>query len=128
MIDGIPTEFDRIYDSILIRRENWRKKHPRTKKRKSKIINVMTRTSILRKTPDWEKARPEWAIYEHFFYNDNGLVRKVEGLVEKNRLVKGSDGVVETLKGYTEVRWDGSGCCFDAVQNVRRKQYDIRFD
>lgn len=30
MIDGIPTEFDRIFESILIRRTNWRKKHPRS--------------------------------------------------------------------------------------------------
>lgn len=88
----------------------------------------MTRTSILRKTPDWEKARPEWAIYEHFFYNDNGLVRKVEGLVDKIYFVNEDSTVIGKVKGYTEVRWDGSGCCFDAVRNVRRKQYDIRFD
>ena len=36
MIDGIPTEFDRIYESILIRRANWRKKHPQSKNNKSK--------------------------------------------------------------------------------------------
>ena len=36
MNDGIPTEFDRIYESILIRRANWRKKHPYRKNRKSK--------------------------------------------------------------------------------------------
>ena len=41
----------------------------------------MAETRLLRKTLDWEKARPEWAIYEHFFYNDAGQVRKVEGLV-----------------------------------------------
>ena len=36
MNDGIPTEFDRIYETILIRRANWRKKHPYRKNRKSK--------------------------------------------------------------------------------------------
>lgn len=88
----------------------------------------MTRTSLLRKTADWEKARPDWAIYDHFFYNDAGQVRKVEGLVEKNRLMQSADGVVGEVKGYTEVRWDGLGRCFHAVYNVRRKEYDIRFD
>lgn len=87
----------------------------------------MTRTNILRKTPDWEKARPDWAIYEHIFYNDAGQVRKVEGLVEQNRTVKSRDGVVEVVKGYTEVRWDGFGYCFD-VHNKRKKDYDIHFD
>lgn len=87
----------------------------------------MARTTLLRKTADWEKARPDWAIYEHFFYNDAGQVRKVEGLVENNRLVKDGRGVVQEVKGYTEVRWDGSGCCFHAVYNVRKKQYDIHF-
>ncbi len=83
---------------------------------------------LLRKTPDWEKARPDWAIYDHFFYNDAGQVRKVEGLVEKNRLMKSGDGVVGVVKGYIEVRWDGFGCCFDAVRGTRKKDYDIRFD
>ena len=72
----------------------------------------MTGKSLLRKTADWEKACPDWAIYEHFFYNDAGQVRKVEGLVENNRLVKDRTGVVQEVKGYTEVRWDGFGCCF----------------
>lgn len=87
----------------------------------------MTRTSLLRKTADWEVARPDWAIYDHFFYNEAGQVRKVEGLVEKNRLMQSDEGVVGVVKGYTEVRWDGSGCCWSASGNVRKKQYDIHF-
>lgn len=87
----------------------------------------MTKTSLLRKTADWEAARPDWAIYDHFFYNDAGQVRKVEGLVEKNRLMQSADGVVGVVNGYTEVRWDGLGRCFHASSNVRKKEYDIHF-
>ena len=87
----------------------------------------MKRINILRKTADWEVARPDWAIYEHFYYDKNGQVRKVEGLIEKNRLMQSDDGVVEEVKGYTEVRWDGFGCCWSANGNVRKNQYDIRF-
>ena len=87
----------------------------------------MTKTSLLRKTADWEAARPDWAIYDHFFYNEAGQVRKVEGLVKKNRLMQSDEGVVGVVKGYTEVRWDGSGCCWSANGNVRKKQYDIHF-
>ena len=87
----------------------------------------MKRISLLRKTADWEAARPDWTIYDHFYYDKNGQVRKVEGLVEKNRLMLREDGVIEELKGYTEVRWDGFGCCWSANGNVRKNQYDIRF-
>ena len=88
----------------------------------------MAGTRLLRKTPDWEKARPAWAIYEHFFYNDAGQVRKVEGLVENNRLMKDDRGIVQEVKGYKEVHWDGYGCCWSVPCNVRNRKYDIRFD
>ena len=87
----------------------------------------MAETRLLRKTLDWEKVRPEWAIYEHFFYNDAGQVRKVEGLVENNRLMKDDRGIVQVLRGYIEVFWDGYGCCWSVSGNVRKKQYDIHF-
>ena len=87
----------------------------------------MTRTSLLRKTADWEAARPDWAIYDHFFYNEAGQVRKVEGLIDKIYFVNEDSGTVGKIKGYTEVRWDGSGCCWSANGNVRKKQYDIHF-
>ena len=32
----------------------------------------MKRISLLRKTADWEAARPDWAIYDHFYYDKNG--------------------------------------------------------
>jgi hypothetical protein len=88
----------------------------------------MAETRLLRKTPEWEKARPGWAIYEHFFYNDAGQVRKVEGLVENNRLIKDDRGIVQEVRGYKEVRWDGYGCCWSVPHNVRNRKYDIRFD
>ena len=88
----------------------------------------MAETRLLRKTLDWEKVRPEWAIYEHFFYNDAGQVRKVEGLVENNRLMKDDRGIVQEVKGYIEVLWDGYGCCWSLQCNYRLRKYDIRFE
>ena len=40
MIDGFPSEFDRIHDNIVLRRKEWREKHPRKKKSKKKKHNV----------------------------------------------------------------------------------------
>ena len=88
----------------------------------------MAGTRLLRKTLDWEKARPEWAIYEHFYYNDAGQVRKVEGLVENNHLMKDDRGVVQEVKGFSEVRWDGFGYCWSVSGNYRIRKYDIRFE
>ena len=48
-IDGIPTEFDRIYESILIRRANWRKKHPHGKNNKSKKKSRYGRNKAIKK-------------------------------------------------------------------------------
>ena len=88
----------------------------------------MKRTSILRKTSDWERARPDWAVYEHFFYNDAGQVRKVEGLVEMNRLMKDNADAMVEVNGYIEVRWDGYGYCWSVLDNTRKKDHDIHFD
>lgn len=88
----------------------------------------MTRTTLLRNTPDWELSRPDWAIYDHFFYTDTGHVRKVEGLVENIHHSGNICGERAEVKGYVEVRWDGFGCCWSVPGNVRKKQYDIRFD
>lgn len=87
----------------------------------------MTRTSILRKTPEWEAARPDWATFEHIFYNSNRDVRKVKGYITLVRAVC-MYGQHTTTKYTRNVCWDRFGHCFDRVFNTRMKQYDIHFD
>lgn len=87
----------------------------------------MTRISLLRKTADWEAVRPDWAIYEHFFYNSAKEVHKVKGkirIVDSIRLC----GKKETVTRTRDVRWDGLGRCFVGTHNIRKRQYDIHFN
>ena len=87
----------------------------------------MAETRLLRKTLDWEAARPNWATFEHIFYNSNREVRKVKGTITVVQSVC-MCGQRECTKYTRNVLWDGLGRCFDGVFNVRKKQYDIRFD
>ena len=86
----------------------------------------MTRISLLRKTADWEAVRPEWATFEHIFYNSNREVRKVKGTISIVKSVC-MCGQHTRTKETCNVRWDGFGRCFDVFFNVRKKQYDIHF-
>ena len=87
----------------------------------------MAETIPLRRTPDWEKVRPSWAVFEHFFYNSNQEVTKVKGkiTVPVRTCVAGR----RSITVYTsDVRWNGEGQCFVGTHNVRNRNYDIRFD
>lgn len=86
----------------------------------------MTRVTLLRKTPDWEKARPERAVYEHFFYNSHGEVRKVKGKITVvTSVCRCGQKTMTTMT--RDVRWDGLGRCYVGIHNVRNRNYDIHF-
>ena len=87
----------------------------------------MAETIPLRRTPDWEKARPSWATFEHFFYNSNHEVTKVKGKIAVLvvRLVAGRRSMTVRTR---DVRWNEEGQCFVGTHNVRNRNYDIRFD
>lgn len=87
----------------------------------------MAETIPLRRTPDWEKARPDWAVFEHFFYNSNQEVTKVKGkiTVPVRTCVAGRRSITVRTR---DVRWNEEGQCFVGTHNVRNRKYDIRFD
>lgn len=86
----------------------------------------MTTSNNLRKTLDWEAARPDWAVFQQFFYTDSGLVRKVKGKVQCLKTVVVA-GIRQRVPGTRDVRWDGFGKCWVGTHNQRKRQYDISF-
>ena len=87
----------------------------------------MTRITLLRKTPDWGKACPQGATFEHFFYNSHGEVSKVKGKITVMKSVC-MCGQKTTTQGTRDVRWDGLGRCYVGTHNVRNRDYDIHFN
>ena len=87
----------------------------------------MSKVIQLRKTLDWETARPQFASYEHFFYTDTGLVIKVKGKITVVVSVCRC-GQKTTTTMTRDVRWDGLGRCFVGTHNVRNRNYDIHFN
>ena len=87
----------------------------------------MAETTLLRRTPDWEKARPGWAKYEHFFYNSNHEVIKVKGKIAVLMITYAACKRSATVD-IRDVRWDGEGKCFVGTHNVRNRKYDIHFN
>ena len=87
----------------------------------------MAETTLLRRTPDWEKVRPSWATFEHFFYNSNHEVTKVKGKITVPMVMCVAGNKSMTV-GTRDVRWNGEGQCFVGTHNVRNRKYDIRFE
>jgi len=87
----------------------------------------MAEMALQRRTLDWEKVRPSWATFEHFFYNSNHEVVKVKGKITVP-MRKNVAGNRSMTVGTRDVRWNRDGQCFVGTHNVRNRNYDIHFD
>ena len=82
---------------------------------------------FLHTVQEWEAAKPEHVVYDHFFYKEGtNRVRKVHGRVKLVKRVSLNGSIVKR-NCCRKVHWDGYGHALIGTHNARHHKEDIIF-